>query len=270
MKLTLERSILLSSIIISIAILMHGGIIKVGPRKITQTPSPVPAAQQQPAQQPAQQAPQQPAASLNQVKDAFGKSKVKFGDVSSKLVVVEIADPSCPFCQIAAGKNPDLNKKVGSRFTLVSDGGSYVAPVPEIAKLVQSGKASFAWIYFPGHGNGEMGTKALYCAFEKGKFWDVHDLLMSSKGYDLLNNTVKNDKSKSSDLADFLSPAMDSTTMKSCLDSGKYDNTLQADRSLAQSLGISGTPGFYLNTTQFSGAYSYTEMESAVKSALGN
>lgn len=263
--LTTPMAILLGSIVISLAILMHGGIIKIAPKAAaTQANTPAPSAA--PAQ--AQQAPQQPTVTLAQVKDAFNKAQIKFGDTNKKLVVVEIADPSCPFCQIAAGKNGALNKQVGDRFTLVADGGSYVAPVPEIKKLLDSGQASFAWIYFPGHGNGEMGTKALYCANEQGKFWEVHDLLMSAKGYDLLNNTVKNDKSKSGDVADFLQSVFDSAAMKSCLDSGKFDNRLKADMALVQPLGIQGTPGFFLNATPFSGAYSYKDMESVVKTAL--
>lgn len=262
--LTTPAAILMGCFVISISILISGGIIKIGPRtagtgvKTTPSPSPV-----------TQQAPQQPTATLDQVKDVFNKAHIKFGDSNKKLIVIEVSDPSCPYCQIAAGQNPELNKQAGARFSLVSDGGTYLAPVPEFKKLVNSDKAAFAWIYTSGHGNGEMGTKALYCAFEKGKFWEVHDLLMSSKGYDLLNNTVKNDKTKSGEVASFLQSVIDSGAMKSCLDSGKYDNRLQEDVSLAQSIGISGTPGFYLNTAQFAGAYSYTDMESAVKSALG-
>ncbi|MCL4366328.1 thioredoxin domain-containing protein [Patescibacteria group bacterium] len=264
--LTVPNAIIIGSLIISVSILIAGGVIKIGPKataKQADAPAPSPAAQQQAAQQP-------PAATLAQVKDVFTKSQIKFGDVNKKLIVVEAADPSCPFCQVAAGKNPELNKQIGSRFTLVSDGGSYVAPVPEIQKLVNDGKAAFAWIYTPGHGNGEMGTKALYCAFEKGKFWEVHDMLMNAQGYDLLNNKVKNDKSKSGDVAEFLQPVFDPTSMKQCLDSGKYDSRLTADISLAQSLGISGTPGFYFNTTQYISHNSYKDMESATKSALGN
>ena len=261
--LTTPVAILIGCFVISLSILISGGIIKLGSRtagtaKTTPSPSPV-----------TQQAPQQPTANLSQVKDVFNKAQIKFGDTNKKLVIIEVADPSCPFCHVAAGKNPELNKQVGARFTLVSDGGSYVAPVPEIEKLMKEGKAAFAWIYTSGHGNGEMGTKALYCAFEKDKFWEVHDLLMSSKGYDLLNNTVKNDKSKSGDLASFLQPVFDSSIMKACLESGKYDSRIKDDVSLAQSIGITGTPGYYFNDKQFAGAYSYTDMESTVKSALG-
>ncbi len=209
-----------------------------------------------------------PAAQHDQIKDAFNKSLVKFGDANKKLVFIEVADPSCPYCQVAAGHNSELNKQIGDRFKLVADGGTYVAPVPEMKKLVDSGKASFAWIYTPGHGNGEMGTKALYCANEKGKFWDVHDKLMTSEGYNLLNNIVKNDKTKTQELVDFLKSSMSPTDLKACLDSGKYDNRLSEDVSLASGLGVQGTPGFFVNTSRFAGAYSWKDMESAVKSAL--
>ncbi len=208
------------------------------------------------------------AAQSDQIKEAFAKSQIKFGDANKKLVFIEVADPSCPYCQVASGLNGELNKQIGDRFKLVADGGTYVAPVPEMKKLVDSGKASFAWLYTPGHGNGEMGTKAMYCAHEKGKFWNVHDKLMTNTGYNLLNNDVKNDKTKTQVLVDFLKSSMNPSDLKSCLDSGKYDNRLSEDTSLASGLGVQGTPGFFVNTQRFAGAYSWKDMESAVKSAL--
>ena len=199
-----------------------------------------------------------------------------FGNKNSKNLIVEVADPSCPYCHIAGGHNPELNKQAGSQFLLESDGGSYIPPVPKIKELVDSGKAAFVWIYTPGHGNGEMGTKALYCANEKGKFWQVHDLLMNSKGYELLNGAdikgapttgpiVKNDKTKSGELASFLAGVLNPSEMKKCLDSGKYDSKLAQDTSVASALGVHGTPGFFVNTTNFSGAYSWKDMASALK-----
>jgi len=217
---------------------------------------------QQTADQPAQV---EPTVSIDSVRAAFSKSVIKFGNAKSKLVFIEIADPSCPFCGIASGKNKELNT---DRFKLVEDGGTYVAPVVEMKKLVDSGKAAFAYLYTNGHGNGEMGTKAMYCAHEKGKFWAVHDLLMSSGGYKLLNDTVRNDKTKSGDIAQFLSSVIDADEMKKCLDSGKYDNRIQEDTTIATGLGVSGTPGFFVNSTKYSGAYSFKDMESSVKAAL--
>lgn len=212
------------------------------------------------------QPPAQPKIELGQIKDAFGKAVIKFGDANGKLVILEISDPSCSYCQIAGGKNKDL---ATDQFKLVEDGGTYLAPVTEIKKLVDQGKASFALIYSPGSGNGEMGMKALYCAFEKGKFWEAHDLIMSSAGYALMSDTVKNDKTQSGTVATFLSSVTDATSMKSCLDSGKYDSQLGTDATLASSLGVDGTPGFFINVTNFAGAYSYKDMESVVNTALG-
>lgn len=210
----------------------------------------------------------QPVVSLDTIKGLFDKDVIKFGDKDRKVIFVEVSDTSCPFCGIASGKNPELNNS-NERFRLVSDGGTYRAPVLEMKKLLDEGKASFVYIYFPGHGNGEMGAKALYCAYEMDKFWQVHDLLMSSAGYNLLNEKVKNDKTKSQELAQFLKSAVDPDKMKACLDSGKYDQRLNADMALARELGVSGTPWFFVNDKRFDGAYSFADMEPVVKSALG-
>lgn len=204
---------------------------------------------------------------ISQIKDLFGKNLITFGKADSKLIFVEASDPSCPYCHVAGGLNGSLNKQVGSQFTLVKDGGTYVAPVLEMKKLVDEGKASFVWMYFNGHGNGELATKALYCAYEKGKFWEAHDLMMTSAGYDLLNNVVKNDVAQSGKLVDFLKSA-NVEGLKACIDSGKYNDRLASDMSLAASLGVSGTPGFFVNENNFAGAYSYKDMESLVTSAL--
>ena len=214
-----------------------------------------------------QQAPAPKKVEISQIKDLFSKDVIKFGNADSKVLFVEASDPSCPYCHIAGGLNPELNKQVGPQFTLVKDGGSYIAPVAEMKKLVDSGKASFVWLYFNGHGNGELATKALYCAYEKGKFWEAHDLLMTSEGYALINDVVKNDKTQSGKMVDFLKPAS-VPDLKTCLDSGKYDDRLASDMSLATSLGVSGTPGFFVNENNFAGAYSYKDIESIVTSAL--
>lgn len=212
--------------------------------------------------------PTDPAVSMDQIKNLFNGKNITFGKKDSKVVFVEFSDPSCPFCHVAAGKNPNLNKQMGAQFTLVADGGTYVAPVPEMKKLVDAGKAAFVWVYANGHGNGEMGAKALYCAYEKKKFWEVHDLLMSEAGYNMLNTVVKNDKTKSGDLADFLKNAVSASDMKSCLDSGKYDSKIADDTATANQFGMTGTPKFYVNTETFKGAYSFKDMQPTVDKYL--
>ncbi len=209
-------------------------------------------------------------ASKDQIAALFTDENLAFGDSSKKVLFVEFSDPSCPYCHIASGKNGDLNTSAGASFTLVEDGGTYVAPVVEFKKLVDAGQASYVWMYTNGHGNGEMGAKALYCADEQGKFWEAHDLLYSAEGYNILNNSVQNNKAKSGELADFLASAVDKNFMKSCLESGKYDSKLSSDQSTGATLGVSGTPGFFVNETNYAGAYSFNDMKSVVDTALAN
>lgn len=214
------------------------------------------------------------AVTADQIKQIKDGDFLKFGNKDSKLTIIEFSDPSCPFCHAAAGKNGALNKQIdqqqGTKLTLVADGGTYVAPVVEIKKLVDENKAEFIWIYANGHGNGRVATQGLYCAQEKGKFWEVHDLYMSSEGYSLINNTVQNDITKAGDLANFTASVIDPTFMKSCLESGKYTARVTSDQALADSFGYSGTPEFYLNTVSFGGAVNYTTMKPTVDGFLNS
>jgi len=227
-------------------------------KKLTQNPNTT--------QQPQAQAPKE--IKIEQVKKLFTKDFIHFGDASRKLLFVEVSDPSCPFCHIAGGLNPQLSAQVGDRFKYQSDGGSYIPPLPEIKKLVDEGKASFAFLYSNGHGNGLLASEALYCAYEKGKFWEVHDKLMTNEGYNLINNQVKNDKTKISDLVSFLANEIDSSFLTRCLESGKYEKNLNRDQQLSPSLGFQGTPHFLINTQMFQGAYSFSDMKPVVDKYL--
>jgi len=218
----------------------------------------------------AQAAPTQAPVTIDKIKNVFKANVIKFGDEKRKVLFVEIVDPSCPYCHVAGGKDPELNNQIdpAGKFKLTTDGGTYDAPVPEMQKLVDQGKASYALIYSPGHGNGEMGMKALYCAFDMGKFWEVNDLIMNNAGYTLMNNKVLNDKTKAGDVASFLSSVVDPTKMETCIKDAKWDGRLADDMKLASEVGSGGTPNFFVNTANFPGAYNFADMKSAVDVAL--
>lgn len=249
-------AVLLGSLIIAASLLVTGKS-KTGSEVVAPTVQPT--AQQNPGAQ--------PNITFEQIQGLFNGKNISFGNKNSKVLFVEFSDPSCPYCHVAAGKNPSLNKQFGSKFTMVKDGGNYVPPVPEMKKMVDSGKAAFVWLYANGHGNGELATKALYCAHEKGKFWPVHDLLMSEAGYNLVNNEVKNDVSKAGMMAEFLKGALSASDMKTCLESGKYDSRITDDMVVAQQFGFRGTPSFFVNQTNYPGAVSFSDMQAALDKA---
>lgn len=187
------------------------------------------------------------------------KDNLVFGDRDAKIKFVEFSDTSCPFCHVAGGHNPTLAVEMNPRFKPVSEGGTYVPPVLEIKKLVDSGKAAFLWLYTPGHGNGELGTLALYCANEQGKFWQAHDLLMNNEGYALVNNTVQNDRTKAGQVATFLKSVVDEGKLKSCIESKKYEARVTGDPQIASSFGYGATPTFFINDKVVEGAASWSD-----------
>lgn len=224
--------------------------------------------------QAAQPAPQVAGAQANpttvdfeKIKGMFDGKHITFGKPDAKLVITEVSDPSCPFCHIAGGLHPELNNG-SAQFKMKADGGTYEPPVPEIKKLIDAGKASFVFIYAPGHGNGEVGTQAMYCAYEQGKFWQAHDKLMTKAGYDLLNNVVKNDLTQASKVVSLIGNVLNTKELQSCLDSKKYANQPADDTTFVQALGFGATPTFFVNSTVVEGAQSWTAFKPTVDPLL--
>lgn len=250
-------------ILLLIVVSFFAGYLFFKVRNLEQAKTAAPTAQTQ------QQQPAAPNVTLSQIKKLFGDGYMHFGDANKKVLFVEISDPSCPYCHIAGGLNSELSATSG-QFKYVKDGGTYTPPLPEMRKLVDDGKASYVQLYATGHGNGRLGAQALYCAYSQDpkEFWAVHDKLLSNPGYTLLNNTVQNDKTKIPDLVNFLSGEIDSSYLTQCLQTGKYEQTLVRDEQIAQTMGFQGTPDFFVNTTNFSGAQDYKTIDPAVLAAL--
>lgn len=200
---------------------------------------------------------------LAKVKDLFDGKHITFGDKDAKVIITEISDPSCPYCHIAGGKHPELNN-TSPQFKMVADGGTYVAPGPEIEKMVKEGSASYIFLYAPGHGSGEVGTQALYCAYDQGKFWEAKNMLMTKTGYDLLNDVVKNDLAQSSKIVALLKSAVNGKDLQDCLDSKKYEAQPANDTAFVQSLGFGATPTFFVNNKVIEGAQPWSAFKPTV------
>ncbi len=169
--------------------------------------------------------PAQPAAAL----DNDGKVRMRIGAVpilgkkDAPLTMVEFTDYQCGFCQ---------------RF--------HTATFPEIRKkYIDTGKLRFVSRDLPldFHSNAFRAAQAARCAGDQGQFWTMRDVLVA--------NSSKLDAPDLEGYAKQLK--LDAGAFQSCLDSGKHAAAVKADRAMASSLRIDGTPAFVVGKTTAEG-----------------
>jgi protein-disulfide isomerase len=161
--------------------------------------------------------------------EAGGKVRVKIGnspllgDKNAPLTMVEFTDYQCGFCQ---------------RF--------HTATFPEIRKkYIDTGKIRFVSRDLPldFHSNAMRAAQAARCAGDQGQFWTMRDRLVANPG-----------QLAPADLQGYAQDLkLDVAAFQSCLDSAKYAAAVKADRSLAASLRIDGTPAFVVGKSTAEG-----------------
>ena len=229
--LTTPVVILLAEFVISVAILMHGGIIKIG--KTTTAPVAAPSAAQ--PNQPSQPAPGA------KVDVSAGHLPIK-GKNSAKVTVVEFADFQCPFCE---------------RF--FKDTESQL-----IKDYVDSGKVKFAFRHYAFLGaESTNAAEASECANEQSKFWEYHDYLYTHQGQE---NSGAFTKDKLEGFAQSL--GLNADQFKTCLESDKYADKVKADFTDGQKAGVNGTPATFVNGQLVSGAQPYTNFKTLIDAEL--
>ena len=88
----------------------------------------------------------------------------------------------------------------------------------------------------------EVAAQAAWCAGEQGKFWDFHQMLYRRQE---LWNRLAAPLERLSDFAKDLS--LDTTALKSCVESGRMQTLVIADRTYSQQLQVSSTPTLFIN-----------------------
>lgn len=160
------------------------------------------------------------------------------GAKNPKVTIIEYSDFECPFC---------------ARFH------------PTMLKVMQNYGDQVRWVYrhFPLesiHPKARPLALASECAAEQGKFWEFADAIIVDSG----KSTVEAYATKA---------GVNYTKLKSCIDSGKYENAVDEDANDAVAAGGQGTPYSVLigpngKTVPLSGAQPYEAVESAIKSLL--
>ena len=158
------------------------------------------------------------------------------GPVSAPVTIVEFTDYECPFCrQYFAQTLPAIMEKYGSRVR-------YVVMNYPLESL---------------HAHANGASQAAECAADQGKFWEYHDALFVAPSLTRRNLRRLAGKVK-----------LDRKAFGTCLDSGAKTKLVQAHVALGTSLGVTGTPSFFINGHMIEGALPLPLLEQAIDSAF--
>lgn len=157
--------------------------------------------------------------SAPKIEVVIGDAPVK-GDSDAPITIVEFSDYQCPFCKRSQATLKQVQEKYPGKIRMV----------------FKDFPLSF-------HARAMPAAQASRCAGEQGKYWEFHDKMFSGSG--LSDDDLKR-------YAEELS--LDTSAFDTCFTSKKYASAVSADASQGRSLGVTGTPAFFINGRFLSGA----------------
>jgi protein-disulfide isomerase len=173
---------------------------------------------------------------------ATGPRGVLVGSDSAKVEVWEFSDFECPYC---------------ARFSILS--------MPDImTRLVQTGRVRWRFVHYPlqGHVKSPTAHLAAACGNEQERFWPVHDALYQQQD---AWTTARNLERAVREAA--LGAGVDRERFLACMDArGAAWGRVLADKALGDSVGINGTPSFFINGRQFADRLTYDRLRAIVDS----
>jgi len=109
----------------------------------------------------------------------------------------------------------------------------------------------------------EVATQAAWCAGEQGKFWEFHYMLYRRQE---LWNRLAAPQERLNDFAKDLN--LDTTALKSCVESGRMQDRMKADKAYGQQLQVSSTPTMFINDYRIVGTQSEGELVRLIRQEL--
>jgi len=156
----------------------------------------------------------------NPVKIELGKSPAK-GPEGAKIIIVEFSDFQCPFCR----------KGSATAYQVLEE-------YPKDVKIV------FKHLPLPFHPEAKPAAQASIAAQNQGKFWEMHDALFENQAALGEETYMRLAEEIGLDMDKFKKDLADPETAK----------MVENDAATATKLGVRGTPGFFINGVQLSGA----------------
>lgn len=165
-----------------------------------------------------------------------GTNNPYIGASQPKVTIVEFGDFACPFC---------------------------LASFPAVREIGLKYKDSVKIIFrnWPGHEHSVNLAVGAQCAGEQGKFWEMHDKLFQSQ-----SDTFGSDKNDLARLAQQL--GIYNEQFQKCFDGQTYLARIKSDFIDSETLGVTGTPTWFVNGVKYSGQLNAPELEEIISSAL--
>lgn len=163
------------------------------------------------------------------------------GDPAAPVTIDEWADFQCPACGLFARQTE-----------------------PQIlSTYVAKGQVKIVFHNFAFLGpESNWAAEAALCAGDQGKFFDFHDRLYAAQAGENKGAFAKDKLKKiGTDLG--LSPAF-----ATCVDSGRYAQSVRDEQNVGQGKGVSKTPTLFVNGNKYEGAYSFDEMKNIIDPLL--
>ena len=153
---------------------------------------------------------------------ASGPRGVVLGPDSAKVEVMEFSDFECPWC---------------ARFAVLS--------MPDVRqRLLPTGHVRWRFVNFPlqGHTKSPYAHLAAACAQEQGRFWEMHDLIYQNQEEWVSSGRFERLIDGYADRV-----GLDRTRYQSCVQERRTWGQVLADTALGASIGLNGTPTFFVN-----------------------
>ncbi len=158
-------------------------------------------------------------------------SPAKGGGANAAVTLVEFSDFQCPFCSRVTGTLDQIEKAYGDKVRIV-----------------------FKHLPLRMHSRAPMAHAASEAANRQGKFWEMHDLIFENQ----------RDLSEAAYLRYAGQIGMDVDQFKKDMASASVKARVDADAAEAAKLGVTGTPGFFVNGYFLSGAKPFSEFKRVI------
>lgn len=145
----------------------------------------------------------------------------RLGPDDAPVTIVVFGDFECPFCVRGTETIEELRELYGNELRVV-----------------------YKHSPLPFHSHAQLAARAALAAQAQGKFWSFHDALYARQ--------AKFDEDDLFEIAREIGLSM--KKFKKAMNSLELDEAIERDQALAMSLGVSGTPAFFVNGRSVRGA----------------